>query len=48
MRNLMSLLFGCMLVVGCASPSPPKKPSPCHYPQTAPPLTLGALEKELS
>ena len=36
-----------MLVVGCASPSPKKKPSPYRYITTAPLLTLGALEKEL-
>jgi hypothetical protein len=36
MRLASLALFGFLLVVGCASPShPPKKPSPCHYPQTA-------------
>lgn len=35
-----------VLVVGCASPSPPKKPSPYHYITTAPLLTLGAHRKE--
>ena len=37
MRVFSFALFGLALVVGCASPSRPlKKPSPCHYPQTAP------------
>jgi hypothetical protein len=37
MRVFSLALFGLALVVGRASPShPPKKPSPCHYPQTAP------------
>ena len=31
MRILLILGFGCALVVGCASPSPPKKPSPYRY-----------------
>jgi hypothetical protein len=31
-----------LLVVGCASPSPPKKPSPYRYINRAPLLTLGA------
>ena len=31
-----------VLVVGCASPSPPKKPSPYHYIQT-----LDIYRKEL-
>jgi hypothetical protein len=36
MRVLLLGFLGCVLVVGCASHSrPPKKPSPCHYPQTA-------------
>jgi uncharacterized protein YceK len=36
MRALLLGLFACALVVGCASASRrPKKPSPCHYPQTA-------------
>jgi|GEM_PF-3576057 len=36
-----------MLVVGCASPSPPKKPSPYRYTTNAPLLALGAHGKEL-
>jgi hypothetical protein len=37
MRIFFLALFGFALVVGCASPShPQRKPSPCHYPQTAP------------
>jgi hypothetical protein len=37
MRVFMLALFGCVLMAGCASsPHPPKKPSPCHYPQSAP------------
>ncbi len=36
-----------VLVVGCASPSPRKKPSPYRYITTAPLLTLGAHRKEL-
>ena len=37
MRVFFLALFGFALVVGCASPSrPPKKPSPCHYPQPVP------------
>jgi hypothetical protein len=30
MRVLSFLFFGCLLMPGCASPSPPK-PSPYHY-----------------
>ncbi len=30
MRPASLVLFGCLLVTGCASPSPPK-PSPYHY-----------------
>ena len=37
-----------VLVVGCASPSPPKKPSPYRYTTNAPLLTLGAHRKDLS
>lgn len=48
MRAFLILCFGCVLVVGCASPShPPKKPSPDHYAHIAPTLTLGAYEKEM-
>ncbi len=47
MRKLLLLLFGCVLVVGCASPSPPPKHSPYRYAHTAPTLTLGACVKEL-
>lgn len=36
-----------VFVVGCASPSPPKKPSPYRYIANAPSLTLGAKHKEL-
>lgn len=46
MRALLILGFGCVLAVGCASPSPPK-PSPYRYLHTAPLLTLGAHKKEL-
>jgi hypothetical protein len=35
-----------LLVVGCASPSPTKKPSPYRYPHTAPLHALGAHRKE--
>jgi len=31
-----------VLVVGCASPSPPKKPSPYRYTTSSPLLALGA------
>ena len=37
-----------VLMVGCASPSPPKKPSPYRYTTHAPLLTLGANPKEPS
>lgn len=47
MREFFILGLGCVLVVGCASPSPPSKPSPYRYKHTAPLLTLGAYEKEL-
>jgi hypothetical protein len=46
MRVLSFLFFGCLLVVGCASPSHPPKPSPYHYAHTAPTPTLGAHRKE--
>ncbi len=37
MRTLFLGLFGCALVIVCASHlHSPKKPSPCHYPQPAP------------
>jgi hypothetical protein len=42
MRGFLILGLGCVLVVGCASPSPPKKPSPYRYINHAPLLTLGA------
>jgi len=29
MRPALLSLFGCLLVLGCASPSQPSKPSPC-------------------
>jgi hypothetical protein len=47
MRLASLALFG-VLVVGCASPSPPKKPSPYRYTANAPTLTLGANPKEPS
>lgn len=47
MRVAMLALLG-LLVVGCASPSPPKKPSPYRYQTNAPLLTLGANPKEPS
>lgn len=47
MQPFLILGFGCVLVIGCASPSPPPKPSPYRYAHTAPLLTLGAYEKEL-
>ncbi|HVB55497.1 MAG TPA: hypothetical protein VNE63_03565 [Candidatus Acidoferrales bacterium] len=47
MRGFLILGLGCVLVIGCASPSPPQKPSPYRYAQIAPLLTLGAYEKEL-
>lgn len=40
--RLASLALLGLLVVGCASPSPPKKPSPYRYIINAPTLTLGA------
>jgi hypothetical protein len=46
MRLALLALLG-LLVVGCASPSPPKKPSPYRYAHTAPLLALGAHRKEL-
>lgn len=46
MRALYVLL-NCVLVVGCASPAPPKKPSPYRYATTAPAFTPGAHRKEL-
>ena len=47
MRVAMLALLG-VLVLGCASPSPPKKPSPYRYTTHAPLLTLGAHRKDLS
>jgi hypothetical protein len=47
MRVALLSLLG-VLVVGCASPSPPKKPSPYRYLTTAPSLTFGAHRKDLS
>lgn len=41
MRLALLALLG-VLVVGCASPSPPKKPSPYRYTTNAPSLALGA------
>jgi len=35
-----------VLVVGCASPSPPRKPSPYLYTTNAPLLALGAPRKD--
>jgi hypothetical protein len=35
MRALLLMLLGCILLVGCSA-HPPKKPSPCHYPQNVP------------
>jgi hypothetical protein len=46
--RLASLALLTMLVADCASPSPPKKPSPYRYTTNAPSLTLGANPKELS
>ena len=47
MRAFVFVFFGCVLVVGCASPSPPKKPSPYRYAHAASTLALGAYEEEL-
>ncbi len=47
MRKFVIVGLGCVLVVGCASPSPPPKPSPYRSAHTAPLLTPGAHEKEL-
>lgn len=47
MRIASLALLG-VLVVGCASPSPPKKPSPYHYTTHAPTPALGANPKEPS
>jgi hypothetical protein len=44
--RLASLALLGLLVVGCASPSPPKKPSPYRYTTNAPLLALGAHRKE--
>jgi len=46
--RLASLALLGVLVVGCASPSPPRKPSPYRYVTDAPLLTLGANPKEPS
>lgn len=48
MRAFLVLCFGCVLVVGCASPSPPPKPSPYRYICTGPTFAFGAYEKRLS
>jgi hypothetical protein len=45
MRFASLALLG-LLVVGCASPSSPKKPSPYHYTTNAPSLELGAHRRE--
>lgn len=47
MRFVTLALLG-VLVVGCASPSPPKKPSPYRHITNTPLLTLGANPKEPS
>jgi hypothetical protein len=47
MRLAVLALLG-VLVVGCASPSSPKKPSPYRYTTNAPLLALGANPKEPS
>ena len=44
MRVAMLALL--VLMVGCASPSPPKKPSPYRYTTHAPLLALGAHRKD--
>jgi hypothetical protein len=46
--RLASLALLGVLVVGCASPSPPKKPSPYRYTTNAPLPALGAKPKEPS
>jgi hypothetical protein len=46
--RLASLALLGLLVVGCASPSPPKKPSPYRYTTNAPTPMLGAHRKDLS
>lgn len=45
MRLAWLTLLG-LFVVGCSSPSPPKKPSPYHYTTNAPMLTHGTHRKE--
>ena len=45
MRIAMLTFIG-VLVVGCASPSPPKKRSPYRYATNAPLLPLGAQRKD--
>ena len=45
MRLVALALLG-VLVVGCASPSPPQKPSPYRYTTSAPLLSLGAPRKD--
>jgi hypothetical protein len=47
MRFVSLALLG-VLVVGCASPSPPKKPSPYRYTTNAPTPACGAHQKEPS
>lgn len=47
MRLAMLALPG-VLVVGCASPSPPKKPSPYRYTTNTPLLALGTNPKDPS
>jgi hypothetical protein len=46
--RLASLALLGLLVVGCASPLPPKKPSPYRYQTNTPTLALGANPKEPS
>jgi hypothetical protein len=45
MRFALLALLG-VLAVGCASPTPPKKPSPYRYATKAPLPSLGAHGKE--
>jgi hypothetical protein len=47
MRLAWLVLLG-VLVAGCASPSPPKKPSPYRYTTNALLLALGAQQQEPS
>ena len=41
-----ALLALLVLVVGCASPAPPKKPSPYRYTTSAPLASPGAYGKD--